>query len=199
MKKIIIGTQNQAKIKQIKGALVDLDICVEGLKSKIDVEENGVTAEDNARLKATAYSKHTKGLVLSMDNALYLDGLLDREQPKLNVRRIPGSTGRPTDDEILKYYISVIERLGGKTGGEWHFAICVADNGKIVNETTIISPRTFVSKSGKNIVEGYPLESIQIDPESKKYISDMTQDEQDKFWQKTIGKQLCDFVELVFK
>lgn len=198
MKKIIIGTQNQAKVKQIAGALSDLEIQVEGLPYKIDdVNENGTTAQENARLKAIAYSKELNDIILSMDNALYLDGLSDENQPKMNVRRIPDTTNRPSDDEMLKYYISTIEKLGDKINGRWEFAICVAQNGKILGETTIISPRIFVSKPSENTIEGYPLESIQIDPESEMYISDMTQEEQDKFWQKAIGKQLCDFVQSI--
>ncbi len=44
---------------------------------------------------------------------------------------------------------------------------------------------------------GYPLESIQIDPQSQKYISEMTQDEQNNFWQKAIGQPLLEFVQSV--
>jgi XTP/dITP diphosphohydrolase len=198
MKKIIIGTQNQAKVKQIAGALADLEIQVEGLPYKIDdIKEDGSTAQENARLKAVAYSKKLDTIVLSMDNALYLDGLPDNNQPGINVRRIPNSTGRPSDDEMLRYYTSTIKKLGDRINGRWEFAICIADNGKVLKETTIISPRIFVSKLSENTVEGYPLESIQLDPESETYISDMSQEEQDKFWQKVIGEQLCEFVQSV--
>jgi len=200
MKKLIIGTQNQAKIKQIRGALSSLNICVEGLGCKIDdVKESGSSPQENAKLKAIAYSKHLKDIVFSMDNALYFDGLPDDEQPGMNVRRISGNTTRLSDDEALRHYIFVIKKLGGEVNGRWEFAICVADKGNVIGEVSIISPRKFISESSSNIVEGYPLESIQIDPESGKYISDMTQEEQDKFWQKAIGKQLCKFVESVFE
>jgi len=84
-----------------------------------------------------------------------------------------------------------------RSNGKWEFAICVADKGKILGETTIISPRVFVSKPSNNLVNGYPLESIQIDPETEIYISDMSQDEQNRFWQKVIGKQLCEFVQSI--
>ncbi|TSD03073.1 MAG: Ham1 family protein [Parcubacteria group bacterium Athens0714_16] len=198
MKTLIIGTQNQAKVKQIAGALFELPITVEGLPYKIcDVEENGLTPQENAKIKAKHYSKSLNRIVLSMDNALYLDGLSDEEQPKMNVRRILGRTDRPTDDELLKHYISVVDKLGGKINGRWEFAICIADNGKILKGTTIVSPRIFVSKPSNNIVNGYPLESIQIDPETEVYISEMSQEEQDKFWQKVIGKQLCEFVQSI--
>ncbi|MFA5838834.1 MAG: non-canonical purine NTP pyrophosphatase [Candidatus Paceibacterota bacterium] len=198
MKTLIIGTQNQAKVKQIAGALFELPIIVEGLPYKIDdVEENGLTPQENARLKVKHYSERLNKIVLSMDNALYLEGLSNEEQPKMNVRRILGRKDRPTDDELLEHYISMIDKLGGKINGKWEFAICVADKGKILGETTIISPRVFVSKPSNNLVNGYPLESIQIDPETEIYISDMSQDEQNRFWQKVIGKQLCEFVQSI--
>lgn len=198
MKKLIIGTQNRAKVKQISGALSSLNIDVKGLPYKVDgVKEDGLTPQENARLKAKAYSKSLNCIILSMDNALYLDGLPDKEQPKMNVRRILNRTDRPSDKELLEHYISIIEKLGNKIKGKWEFAVCIADKGNILGETTIISPRTFVSKPSSNIVKGYPLESIQIDPGSGVYISDMTQKEQDKFWQKAIGKQLCRFIQSV--
>lgn len=198
MKEIVIGTQNQAKVKQIAGALASLGIQINGLPYKMDdVKEDGSTAQENARLKAIAYSSEIKSIVLSMDNALYLDGLKDKDQPGINVRRIPSSDKRPSDDEMLEYYISTIKKLGDRITGRWEFAVCIANNGNVLQEATIISPRIFVSEPSKNIVDGYPLESIQVDPESEMYISDMTQDEQDKFWQKVIGKQLCELVQSV--
>jgi len=196
MKEIIIGTQNSAKIKQISGALSGLNIEVKGLPYKMDdIEENGSTAQENARLKAKEYSQKLEEIVLSMDNALYLEGLSDNEQPGINVRRIPGTTNRPSDIEALNYYVNIIEKMGGEVNGKWEFAICLAKDGEIIDEITIISPRLFVSKPSPKIVEGYPLESIQVDMESKIYISDMTQKEQNEFWQRTIGEEICKFIE----
>lgn len=93
----------------------------------------------------------------------------------MNVRRINNRTHKPTDNQVLNHNISVIKKLERKTNGRWEFAICVANNGKVIAETTIISPRTLSSKASKNIIESYPLESIQIDPDTELYISDMTQ------------------------
>ncbi len=199
MKTLIIGTKNTAKIKQIAGAIQSLNIEVTGLPDSIeDATENGSTAQENARIKSIFYSRVLGDMVLSMDNALYLDGLDETEQPGIHVRRIPTSENiRPTDDELLNYYTSIIKRLGSKISGRWEFAICIANNGNIIKETTIISPRIFVSTPSKKIVPGYPLESIQIDPEGGAYISEMTQEEQDAFWQKKIGSELCSFIKSI--
>lgn len=200
MKEITFGTTNETKIKQIRSALSPAGIIVNGVSDKSllpEVIEDGKTASENARKKSLAYAKALDQTVFSMDNALYLDGLDPKEQPALNVRRIGGTTSRPTDQQMLEYYSKLIERLGGKVNGYWEFGICIASSKGEFKETVIKSPRTFVNTPSKVMIEGYPLESIQIDPVSGKYVSEMTQVEQDIFWQNAIGKQLLEFVQKV--
>ena len=200
MNKLIIGTTNEAKVKQIRGALAPLNIEIVGVESKEllpHVVEDGKTALENARKKATAYAKALGEVVFSMDNGLYINGLKSEDQPGLNVRRLPGRSDRLSDADLLSYYSGVIGRLGGKVNGHWEFGICVASPEGKTWETTIISPRVFVAAPSPKSVPGYPLESIQIDPETGKYISEMSQEEQDLFWQKAIGGKLCEFVKLI--
>lgn len=200
MKEILFGTTNEAKIKQIRGALNPAGITVDGVADKSllpEVIEDGKTASENARKKSLAYARALGKTVFSMDNALYLEGLPDEEQPALNVRRINGTTERPTDQQMLDYYSDLIKKLGGKVNGYWEFGICIANPEGKYEVTIIRSPRIFVSAPSQKMVEGYPLESIQIEPESGKYISEMSQEEQDVFWQKAIGKSLLEFVQSV--
>ncbi len=199
MKELTFGTTNEAKVKQIRGALVPAGIEVNGVADKSvlpEVVEDGKTANENARKKALAYAKALGKIVFSMDNALYINGLPDGRQPALNVRRIDGKTAT-TDEEMIEYYSKLIDSLGGRAEGYWEFGICIATPEGNYRETTIKSPRTFVSTPTTNRQAGYPLESIQIDPASGKYIADMTQQEQDTFWQQAIGKKLLEFVKSV--
>lgn len=198
MCQLIIGTTNEAKVKQIRGALLPLGIEIKGVEDKSllpDVKEDGATAQENAKKKAIAYAKVLDNTVLSMDNALFLDGLPDEKQPEINVRRLPGRADRPTDEEMISHYASLVGALGNNINGRWEFAICVASPDGQIAETTIISPRRFTSTPSASRVPGYPLESIQIDPASGRYISEMSQDEQDVFWQKAIGQPLCNFIK----
>lgn len=198
MKELLFGTTNEAKIKQVRGALAPSGIKVDGVKDKSvlpEVIEDGKTALENARKKSLAYAKALGRTVFSMDNALYLEGLGQENQPGLNVRRINGTTERPTDQQMLDYYSVLIGKLGGRVNGYWEFGICIANSEGDCRETVIKSPRVFVSTPSQKMVEGYPLESIQIEPKSGKYISEMSQVEQDVFWQKAIGKPLLEFVE----
>lgn len=197
LQEIVIGTSNPAKVAQIRGALRGLDLKVSSISDygvSLDVVEDGKTAQENAKKKSVAYAQALGRPVLSMDNALYLDPLKPEEQPGIHVRRIGSTTDRPTDQDLLDYYSNLIRRLGDRVNGRWEFAVAIADSNGQVEETTIISPRIFVSKVSEVNIPGYPLESLQIDPESGKYISEMTQEEQDEFWQKMIGVQLSNFV-----
>jgi len=195
MRTIVFGTKNLAKIAQIQGALRDVNIEVVGLPEDLEIpEENGETAQENAREKATTYATVLGKPVLSMDNALFIEGLSPEKQPGIHVRRIGGTSDRPTDKELLDYYSALVGRFGNRVNGRWEFALCYARPDGTLEEGKIVSPRIFVSTPSSKMVPGYPLESIQVNPMSGKYISEMEQDEQDAFWQRAIGQELLSFV-----
>ena len=200
MKEILFGTTNEAKIKQVSGVLAPAGIKVRGITNKEmlpDVEEDGKTAIENARKKALAYAKALGELVFSMDNALYLEGLYPEKQPGVNVRRIDGYLERPTDEQMIDYYSKLIASLGDRINGYWEYGICIATPEGRYWEAIVKAPRIYVSEPSQTIQPGYPLESLQIEPESGKYMSEMTQEEQDIFWQKAIGRPLLEFVQSV--
>ncbi len=133
-----------------------------------------------------------------MDNALYFDDLeSDERQPGINVRRFAEKGTRPSDEEMIEYYSGLIENLGGETSGRWEFAVCIASPNGNINETTIISPRIFTSTPSRKVIKGYPLNSLQKNPETGKYISEMTKKETSSFWNRMMGKPLQKFVSLV--
>ncbi len=199
LKEIVFGTTNEAKIKQVRGALSSTGIEVIGVlkESLPEVIEDGKTAIENARKKALAYAKVLGRSVFSMDNALYLDGLSPERQPGLNVRRINGYSDRPTDEQMINYYSQLIASLGNKVDGYWEYGVCIANPDGDYRETIIRAPRIFVDTPSPMIQPGYPLESLQIDPASGKYMSEMSQTDQDDFWQKAIGQALLEFVQSV--
>lgn len=198
MKELIIGTSNAAKKKAIQAALSPLGMIVRGtddLGIFIDVPEDGPTVQANARQKSRTYAQVVGQPVLSMDNALYLQGLPEDAQPGIYTRRIRGKTDRATDAELLVYYARIIETLGKTIHGHWEYALCMADTQGHIVEKTCLSPRLFVSQPCAALLPGYPLESLQIEPESGKYIAEMPEEEQAAFWQKGIGQFLADFVQ----
>jgi len=200
MKKLIMGTTNSAKIAQVRDALAPANIQVEGVTDKNllpEVVEDGTTAQENARKKATAYSKALGQTVISMDNALFFDGLAPADQPGIHVRRIGGSIAA-TDEELLDHAVALVESLGGTATGYWEYGVCIADPSGKISETTIRTPRIFTSKRCAKSIPKYPLESIQIDPETDKYIPEMSEEERAAFWQRTLSTPLCTFVSSVF-
>lgn len=74
--RILIGTKNQHKVKEIKDLLPEYDIVTpkeEGIN--IDVEENGNSFEENAEIKARAFQKISGMVTLADDSGLQVDCL----------------------------------------------------------------------------------------------------------------------------
>lgn len=80
MTKIILASNNQNKVKEVKAILDGMDIEVISLKEAgidIDIEENGTTFEENALIKARAVCRLTGDVTMADDSGLevdYLDG-----------------------------------------------------------------------------------------------------------------------------
>lgn len=201
MPELLIATTNTGKFCQLRDALQPLDLVLKSLSDipasdHIALAETGQTVQENARLKGLTYARQLNMTVLAMDNGLYLTGLPDELQPGMYVRRIygDGDYPRPSDQELLAYYTGVVTGLGGQADGWWEFAVCFATPAGQMFETTVIQPRRFVSRPSFRLVPGYPLESLQIDSQTGKYIAEMTNDEKRVFWQALIGERLCKFV-----
>lgn len=71
MKELIIGTGNEAKNKAFRSVFAPLGITILGndeLGISLDIQENGSTAQENARKKSLAYAQAAGRPVLSLDN-----------------------------------------------------------------------------------------------------------------------------------
>ena len=77
MNKIVAGTRNAGKVREIRQALADLLFEVGGIPDEglADVEETGVTFSENAILKARYYAQHTGEYCLADDSGLEVDAL----------------------------------------------------------------------------------------------------------------------------
>lgn len=78
---ILIATKNEGKLKEFKQIFTAKGIEVLSLKDvdeDVDVQENGLTFEENARLKADSYAKTIEIPVLADDSGLEIDALNGR-------------------------------------------------------------------------------------------------------------------------
>jgi XTP/dITP diphosphohydrolase len=78
MRRLLLASLNPGKVREFAQALIPEGFEVYGLDSLDDrspVEETGATFQENARLKAEAYSLRTEMLVLADDSGLEVDAL----------------------------------------------------------------------------------------------------------------------------
>ena len=179
MKKILLGTTNNAKIEMIKSVSGGLDFQFFNLKDfgleNYDVEETGKSEKENAFIKAKKYYELSKSPVLSIDTGLYLDGLSSDKQPGVFVRRLVGE--KATDREMTDYYKELIKSLGGSVTGKWKVAYCFMKNESENKTFEVETSRTFVNVESTSYVEGYPLAAIQIENKLNKYVSEISEEE----------------------
>ena len=181
MKQIIFATSNQSKSKRFSKGLKELGIEVLSLKDidvKLDVEEDGSTAIENALIKARECYKKTKKPSMGMDDTLYMEGVPEDRQPGLFVRRVNGKS--LTDEEALEYYTNLVKEYGvdGKINCKWIYGLAVI-NEKGEEATYTWSKDNFymVSSRSDKINPGYPLNSISKYKRLDKYFTEVTDDD----------------------
>ena len=181
MKQIIIATSNESKSKRFSRGLKEHGIEVLSLKDiniKLDVEENGSTAIENALIKARECYRLTNKPCMGMDDTLYMEGVPEDRQPGLFVRRINGKS--LTDEETLEYYTNLVKEYGkdGRIDCKWIYGLAVI-NEKGEESTYTWSKDNFymVSSRSDKINPGYPLNSISKYKKLDKYFTDVTLDD----------------------
>ena len=112
--KIIFATGNQNKMKEIRMILQDLGMEILSMKEagiSVDIEENGVTFEENALIKASAIAeipevKTMNAIVLADDSGLEIDYL--NKEPGIRSARYAG-----TDTSYLIKNNLLLSRMKG--------------------------------------------------------------------------------------
>ena len=107
--KLLLGTNNQAKVREYRSLLTDLDyelvtMAEQGIS--VAVEEVGESLEENARLKAKAIVAKGRLLTLADDSGLEVDAL-GGEPGRLSARYAGENA---TDKELIAY---LLQRLDG--------------------------------------------------------------------------------------
>jgi XTP/dITP diphosphohydrolase len=182
-KRILYATTNPAKATRMRDLLAAFPV---EILNMVDVgitsqaPEDGETPADNARQKVEfAFSKC--GIpTLAVDHGLYIEAFSKEKQPGMFVRRIYGVDFAASDVELLNYYQRELNNVGGKSKGTWVTAIAFQTAVSHIYSETFSSETFFTSKASPVIMAGEPLNSLQIDPVSGTYFSEMSPDERIK-------------------
>lgn len=172
---VLFATKNPAKIKRYVNKLEQRGIKVLTLKDivvKLEVEETGKNAIENAYLKAKSYYDATGIISIGIDDTLFIEGLSDEKQPGTNVRRVNGK--ELSDDEMIEYYTNLVKENGDKLVAKWVYGIVIY-NGKEPKQYTWEKEQFYlVDKPSEKRTQGYPLDSISVTPSNNKYFVDLT-------------------------
>lgn len=166
MKKVLFATTNPAKILNYKEKLEKQGFEVLTLKDvnvKLDIDENGKDAVENAVIKAKAYYEKTHIVSISVDNNLFIEGLPEEKQPGTHVRRVGGK--ELSDKEMIEYYSNLVGQYGGKVISKWVNGIAIYDENGANTYTWNGADFYLVNTPAEKITQGYPLDSISIMPE----------------------------------
>jgi len=183
--RLLFATGNENKYGLMKNRLKPIEkievIIPKHLGVKIDVIEDGKTAEENAIKKAKAYYEKTNIPTIAEDSGLWVEKFSKQEQPGLFIKRVNGREDLP-DEEILNYYIEKLNNVGGKSNARYITGIAVIDEtGKIFSTT--VDEEIFIlttEKNDKGYIKGGLLDVISYDPISNKYFNELTQEDKAK-------------------
>lgn len=193
--KLLFATTNPAKIKRYKSRLAENGIeliTIKDLDLKLDINENGKNALENAYIKAKTYYDATKIITIGMDDNLFIEELPQEKQPGTHVRRVNGKV--LTDEEMIEHYSNLAKEFGGKLTAKWIYGMVIY-NGKEAKEYTWSKSHFyFVDKPCDKRNPGYPLDSITIIPEYNKYYLDLAKEEKEKYKQNTNTNNAINFI-----
>ncbi len=176
-KRMLYATTNPSKLVRMQEILSTLSIEIFSLidsGSTAQIQEDGSTAEDNAIKKARFHFERLGLPTLAVDSGLTIDRFPSHMQPGIFVRRIFGADQDVSDDQMLAYYSRALETIGGQSRGMWITSIALMVSSSKIYSATITSETKFVAKMSPIVMPGEPLNSLQIDPVSGKYFSEMT-------------------------
>lgn len=176
--RIVYGTGNAAKVLLMQQMLAPLDVEVVGITSLLPslpaVDESGKDPLANARIKAHAYYQALGQPVFSCDTGLYIEGLSEKRQPGVHVRRVDGR--ELTDEEMTDYYISIAQEMGGSCRARYQNAICFVcgpyEEYCSADESLWGEPFLIVQQRHPKVWPGFPLEPISVEIETGKYYFD---------------------------
>lgn len=127
MKKLYIATKNAHKINEIHDILLAVGIEAQGFPDLPEIEETGLTFEENASIKSEYLSKMTDKFVIADDSGIEVDAL--NNAPGVYSARYAGVHG---DDKANN--LKLLKAMENETNRKCRFVcvIALAKDGKTV-------------------------------------------------------------------
>lgn len=180
METIVVATQNKDKVKEIKKILQDLNVNVcamDELDIDVDIEENGNTFEENAKIKAEALKNYTDHLIIADDSGLEID-YLNKEPGIYSARYLGHDTPYEEKNQIILNRLKDVP-FEKRTA---RFVCAIAIAGKNIptyTTTATIEGHIGYEAKGKNgfgydpifYVEEYGATTAELSPDVKNKIS----------------------------
>ena len=178
--RLVIGTTNTAKFQRYKTILDSFNalevVALNAFTNLPAVDEDGLTAAENARKKANTYATALNLPVLSIDESLVIPALPVEQQPGVNVRRYLGQAA--TDEQILTAFVEIAHQLSEEQRFTvWTYALHLAfPDGRGFN-TQVELTKKLLTQPTLPVIPGYPLSSIQADLHTGKALRDLSVEE----------------------
>lgn len=178
--KLVIATRNPGKKERygkVLSGVVEEVLSLDDLGVKEKPEENGETAEENAKIKAVFYTEKTGLPVFAEDESLFVDFLPPEKQPGVYIRRVNGKE-EVDDEQLLDHWERIISQVPKeKRTGRWHTAYCFATPEGKIALTAVDYCRIFFSPPSKIRIHGWPMSSLQGPAEFGKPHAELTEKE----------------------
>lgn len=173
MKRLIIATKNKGKLQEIKEILTGLELEIISMaEAGIDreIEENGMSFDENALIKATAIQRITGDMVLADDSGLEVDFL--NQAPGIYTARFLGVHAH--DMERYRGLLRLLEGVPDPyRKARFVSAVAVVSNDRKLTVKGVLDGKIARQAAGNN---GFGYDPVFLVPEYGKTLAELNTD-----------------------
>lgn len=184
MKKLLIATQNHAKLEEFKLFLKDLPLQVVSLKDlgiEDHFEETGKTFAENANAKAIFFAQKTGLPTLADDGGIEIEAL--GGEPGVKSRRWLDGKTDALDEDLINYTLEQLKNVPlAKRQARFRAVLALAIPGDKIYLSEGVIKGVIAEKPLFKRKAGYPYRSLFYLPQIKKYYfeDELTEEETKK-------------------